>query len=488
MSSFVPDFESIRSVVVEDFDGSALRAFKDCHRGERCFILGNGPSLRATDLAPLADEITFGVNGIFYMTWQCGFAPTYFVVEDNHVFADNLERIEAVDAVARFFPSKYRPVIRPTANTHFLPTDWSFYWGSSEWYETPRFSHDVSEVIYAGQTVTFLNLQLAAYMGCTEVYLVGVDYEYQIPADAEVDGLTITSVDDDPNHFHPDYFGKGKRWHLPKLDNVAKAMVCAKSGAEEVGTTVFNATVGGKLEIFPRADFQELVGRPATPEPNEPGHYLLSRALERAARNDLKTVTLDTNGAGTDLDAILAASQLGRVEDDDADIVVTDRPPGRGDDVAVRRVLVLLDESAVGEAPSTTPAHLTQVLVDCLADGRSAFMTRSLLEFSPDGESLVIPALGRSSQIAVDPTREYGVDDLGGTLDASHATRWAYGRSLSLDQLAELAATILRHQHSVGVIDGYVYVQSRWKPTEPPSGVLTRRQPMEGRHLDGLRP
>jgi len=38
------------------------------------------------------------------------------------------------------------------------------------------------------------------------------------------------------------------------------------------------------------------------------------------------------------------------------------------------------------------------------------------------------------------------------------------------------------------VIDGYVYVQSRWKPTEPPSGVLTRRQPMEGRHLDGLRP
>ncbi len=99
------------------------------------------------------------------MTWQCGFAPTYYVVEDNHVFADNLDRIEAVDAVARFFPSKYRPVIAPDPGTYFLPTDWSFYWGSSEWYETPRFSHDVSKVVYAGQTVTFLNIQLASLHG-----------------------------------------------------------------------------------------------------------------------------------------------------------------------------------------------------------------------------------------------------------------------------------------------------------------------------------
>ncbi len=235
MSDFVPDFEAVRSVVVEDFDGSSLRAFKDCHRGQRCFILGNGPSLGTTDLAPLADEITFGVNGIFYMTWQCGFAPTYYVVEDNHVFADNLDRIEAVDAVAKFFPSKYRPIIKPAADTHFLPTDWSFYWGSTEWYETPRFSHDVSDVVYAGQTVTFLNLQLAAYMGFSEIYLIGVDFDYKIPDDAEIDGLTITSVDDDPNHFHPDYFGKGKRWHLPKLDNVGRAMVCAREGVEAAG-------------------------------------------------------------------------------------------------------------------------------------------------------------------------------------------------------------------------------------------------------------
>ena len=252
MSDFVPDFGAVKSVIVEDFDGSALRSFKDCHQGERCFILGNGPSLKRTDLAPLADEITIGVNGIFYMTQQCGFAPTYYVVEDNHVFSDDLVRVNNVDAVAKFFPSKYRPIITPGPDVHFLPTDWSFYWGSSPWYETPRFSHDVADVIYVGQTVTFLNIQLAAYMGFSEIYLVGVDFDYQIPEAAKIEGLTITSVDDDPNHFHPDYFGKGKKWHLPKLDNVEKAMLCAQEGVKERGGTIFNATVGGKLEAFPR--------------------------------------------------------------------------------------------------------------------------------------------------------------------------------------------------------------------------------------------
>ena len=114
MTTSCPTSRPIESVVVEEFDGSALRAFKDCHQGERCFILGNGPSLQNTDLAPLADEITFGVNGIFYMTWQCGFAPTYYVGRGQpRIRRQSRRGSNSVDAVARFFPSKYRPIIEP---------------------------------------------------------------------------------------------------------------------------------------------------------------------------------------------------------------------------------------------------------------------------------------------------------------------------------------------------------------------------------------
>jgi 6-hydroxymethylpterin diphosphokinase MptE-like protein len=475
MSAFVPAFEAIQSVVVEQFDGSALRAFKDCHRGRRCFIIGNGPSLQRTDLAPLADEITIGVNGIFYMTWQCGFAPTYYVVEDNHVFADNLDRIGTVDAVARFFPSKYRPIIEPTADTQFLPTDWSFYWGSSEWFEIPRFSHDVSKVIYAGQTVTFMNIQLATYMGCNEIYLIGVDFDYKIPAEAQIDGLTITSVDDDPNHFHPEYFGKGKRWHLPKLDNVENAMRCAKEGVERAGGRILNATVGGKLEVFPRADYHDVVNRQVVADPNHPTHYLLTRALERGALWGLKSVAIDGELEGPDVEAIVAASPLQFADPADADIAVTDRLPTTDRAAELGRVFVVAGDPTAGDSQATAD-WLARVIVERLADGRSAFWTRSVLELSPDGESLMIPTLGRRAQLAVDPRRHYGIDDLD-KLGESRETRWTNGLALTIDQVSALANDIAHHHHSFGVVDGYIYVQSRWKPTELPTNVLEGEHP-----------
>ena len=113
VTGFVPDFDAVQSV-----DRRGVRRLGAARvQGLSPWRTVLHPRQRAvaphTDLAPLADEITFGVNGIFYMTRQCGFAPTYYVVEDNHVFADDLARVNNVDAVAKFFPSKYRPIIEP---------------------------------------------------------------------------------------------------------------------------------------------------------------------------------------------------------------------------------------------------------------------------------------------------------------------------------------------------------------------------------------
>jgi hypothetical protein len=42
-----------------------LRTYKDIHRGKRCFIIGNGPSLNQLDLTLLKNEYTFGMNRIY---------------------------------------------------------------------------------------------------------------------------------------------------------------------------------------------------------------------------------------------------------------------------------------------------------------------------------------------------------------------------------------------------------------------------------------
>ena len=42
-----------------------MNELKNKHKGERCFIVCNGPSLTKKDLAKLDGEVTFGTNLIF---------------------------------------------------------------------------------------------------------------------------------------------------------------------------------------------------------------------------------------------------------------------------------------------------------------------------------------------------------------------------------------------------------------------------------------
>ncbi len=235
-----------------------LSALKNRFKGKRCFIIGNGPSLNKCDLSLLQNEYTFGVNGIFYKTDEMGFVPTFYMVEDGHVVDDNLEQINDYDCKYKFFPSLYKSKIQNTDNTFFFAADLGFYRGDHPSFCKPRFSKDASNVVYAGQSVTYMNMQLAYYLGFTKVYLIGMDFSYKIRESDEARGATLISNEDDVNHFHPDYFGKGKKWHDPKVERVGLNYEFAKKVYEENGKKIYNATIGGKLEIFKRASYNDL--------------------------------------------------------------------------------------------------------------------------------------------------------------------------------------------------------------------------------------
>jgi len=235
-----------------------LLNLKDKYKGERCFVIGNGPSLNKCDLTLLKNEYTFGVNGIFYKTDEMGFRPTFYMVEDNHVLIDNLDRINQYKCKYKFFPANYKNIVIPDKNTIFIPMDSGFYREFHPYYCIPRFSKDISKEIYAGQSVTIMHLQLAYFLGFKEVYLIGMDFSYALPESTKIEGCNYTSQEDDPNHFHPDYFGKGKKWHDPKLDRVLMNYEKCKKEYEADGRKIYNATIGGKLEIFERVDYYSL--------------------------------------------------------------------------------------------------------------------------------------------------------------------------------------------------------------------------------------
>jgi glycosyltransferase involved in cell wall biosynthesis/uncharacterized Rossmann fold enzyme len=225
------------------------------YKGRRAFIIGNGPSLNKLDMTKLKDEITFGVNSIFYNFDEMGFKPTFYIVEDRLVAQDRFKEINELTGMIKIF-GEY------TKKYHFQDKE-DVIWANvivdyEEYPDYPHFSEDAAKCIYTGGTVSYLCMQLAYYMGFDEVYLIGFDHSYTIPSDADVKGCVITSNSDDPNHFHPEYFGKGKRWNDPRLDRMELAYRRTRQVFEQNGRRIFNATAGGKLEIFQRADYNSL--------------------------------------------------------------------------------------------------------------------------------------------------------------------------------------------------------------------------------------
>jgi hypothetical protein len=92
-------------------------------------------------------------------------------------------------------------------------------------------------------------------MGFEQAILVGVDHNFVTEGEAN---QAVISQGDDPNHFTPNYFGKGFKWQLPDLEGSERAYTLARDAYSNAGRYVYDATIGGKLTIFPKVDYSSL--------------------------------------------------------------------------------------------------------------------------------------------------------------------------------------------------------------------------------------
>lgn len=221
-----------------------LAALKDSHKGERCFVVGNGPSLKSMDLGKLQGEFSFGFNRIFLAAAELGFTPSCIVSINDLVIEQSVAELQALK-MPKFFAWRARKWLSMDADTHFIYTS----------YTGPGFSKDVTGRVWEGATVTNVALQLAYHMGFSKVILIGVDHNFTSQG---TPNTTVTSTGDDPNHFSGAYFAKGFRWQLPDLETSERGYRNAHKAFEADGRQVLNATVGGKLTIFPRVDYTSL--------------------------------------------------------------------------------------------------------------------------------------------------------------------------------------------------------------------------------------
>lgn len=224
-----------------------IRVFKDRHAGQRAFVIGNGPSLLNTDPRRLMrrGEITFAANNIFLLK---DFDPTYYAAIDRVLTQERAEEINALPWV-KFFPHLVSGWITNGFFLHANHRDWP-----------EAFSTDISVCLEIDFTVTFSLLQIAYYMGCDPIYLIGVDHTYIVDNGSchQEEGV-LTSVAEDKNHFHPGYFGRGYRWSKPRMEPLKACYQVALDAYTQAGRELLNATAGGALDVLPRVDFETLI-------------------------------------------------------------------------------------------------------------------------------------------------------------------------------------------------------------------------------------
>ncbi len=215
-----------------------LRSCKNSHSG-RCFIIGNGPSLRNSDLKRLMElgEVTFTCNSLIRLFNEIPFTPTYYFAQDNKIILDNKEEIARYSGT-RFLKAHYAGRYHIKGVTYY-----------NMLYNPTGFSNDISKVVYSGQTVTYSMIQFAAYMGFKEIYLIGVDCNYSSGNDV------ITQE----SYFDPRLFNSNRNYAAPEVDTNLLAYACARRECDRQGIKIYNATRGGKLEIFERANLDKIL-------------------------------------------------------------------------------------------------------------------------------------------------------------------------------------------------------------------------------------
>ncbi|WP_437187189.1 6-hydroxymethylpterin diphosphokinase MptE-like protein [Planctomicrobium sp. SH668] len=228
---------------------------KGIYSGRRGFIIGNGPSLQMSDLTQLKDDVCIASNRIYLAYPETEWRPTYLTCNDGMVwqkFAKEMcEHASEVIVTSNIDPrlgdpdkAIYCRMLGPSIRARH------------------GFTFDQLKGAYFGWTVTYINLQVAAHLGLNPIYLIGCDHYYgggqHTGTHTDRSGVPHDGI---VRHFHKDYRKPGELAISAPIELMNAAYGVAYREAKAKGIEIYNATRGGYLEEFPRADLDELLNQ-----------------------------------------------------------------------------------------------------------------------------------------------------------------------------------------------------------------------------------
>lgn len=162
--------------------------------------MANGPGLSEVPLEFLYDYPTFGAN---YISLLDGFIPTYLTVADAEAVGTWPDPENPFEGTLIPDPERVA-LLEPTARTaenFFVLEDAAAPFKDYDnlvrlnRVNAAAFSYSPIRQVFTGGTTTYVNLQLAHYMGFRLVLIVGLDHDYSSDKHFHDDYLTTARVE-----------------------------------------------------------------------------------------------------------------------------------------------------------------------------------------------------------------------------------------------------------------------------------------------------
>lgn len=224
-----------------------IQSFRNAASGKRCFIVGSGPSLTMEQLDAIKDEDCFGANRIYKLFDKTAWRPKYYVIQDRYDQTKGVyEKLDVENFFVSDFYWKEHGMINPRAICFHINR-------TLRQTSNLPFSEDISKFVQAASTVTFSMIQMAVYMGYKEIYLIGMDHTY---ANVTNDKGVIIQKNNVKSHAFEDEKPNEVVANIAYMEDAYRT---ARKYCENHNIGIYNATLGGALEIFDRVDFGKVV-------------------------------------------------------------------------------------------------------------------------------------------------------------------------------------------------------------------------------------
>ena len=142
---------------------------------DRCFIIGNGPTLNKFNLDKLSNEFTIGVNHIL----RSGFTPSIICISDMRVIKEDID-------IKLLKSTKSKLIVGKHVAQKFINEN---KFDENKIYKTfllnanPAFSHnytylwkgDLEETRCIGSVIGDICIPLSVYLGIKNIFLIGLD-------------------------------------------------------------------------------------------------------------------------------------------------------------------------------------------------------------------------------------------------------------------------------------------------------------------------